>query len=246
MCRLRPLLIGAMMVAAVACGTGGVTGSPTLTPGPADDASVELVVQPGQFALVAPGQLCVAIVSVTGGDGPVVLRTSVSGDASVTPATFTLLPGEVADVTVVPRPGSIGTSLTLGLTAERGSRVETRSLIMEVVDWPDDLKATASELRSRFVAHLEANSPELGITSDTTWVPSITKPQILVVMHYLFFSDEWEMGITWHVTVPEYAWSRMYLRPRDGLYPTIGLEIPSWPDPASTPVVWEPPGEVDR
>jgi len=146
---------------------------------------------------------------------------------------------------VVAQPESVGSTLTVGLTAQRGSTEKAHSLTIEVVDRPDDIRPLATELRDRFVTHLEQENPELGISSETVWTPTITKPQILVVMHYLFFSEEWEMGITWHVTIPENAWSRMYLRPRDQLLPTFGLEIPTYLDPGSMPAPSEPPAEID-
>jgi hypothetical protein len=185
----------------------------------------------------------VVLVTVEGGTAPVAISTLADG-ATVEPATRTIDPGTAAEFTLVPASGT--TTAALDLTATRGDSTKTASLAVDVIEWTDDLEPLATELRERFVAYLESNRSELGITRETSWVPTITKPQILVVMHYLFFSEDWEMGITWHVTVPEHAWSHMYLRPRAELRPTIGLEIPSWPDPTSQPVPWEPPPEVDR
>jgi hypothetical protein len=33
-------------------------------------------------------------------------------------------------------------------------------------------------------------------------------------MHYLFFSDEWEMHVAWHIMIPPYDWVRIDLRRR--------------------------------
>ncbi|HSJ83232.1 MAG TPA: hypothetical protein VLA91_05375 [Acidimicrobiia bacterium] len=209
-------------------------------------ASFELIVEPTEFFPVTPGQLFVVLVSSIGGEAPIVVSASVSGAANVEPQKLALEPGDVAELTVVAMPESVGGSITVDLTAQSGSVERTHSLNLEVVDWPDDIGPLATELRDRFVNHLEQEYPELGISTDTEWTPTITKPQILVVMHYLFFSEEWEMGVIWHVTVPEHAWSRMYLRPRDQLTPTFGLEIPTYLDPASQPSPWTPPPEIDR
>lgn len=230
---------------------------PTTSPG--DDSPFTLIVEPGTFAPVMAGQRCVVLVSVAGGTSPVFTTATVTGPATVEPTEHSIAPGRVVEFTVVPEaPLSgatvetvtpepiVGGTITLDLVARRGERRESASLSMDVVAWTDDLEPLARELRDRFVAHLEENRPELGISAQTEWTPSITKPQILVVMHYLFFSEDWEMGITWHVTVPEHAWSHMYLRARDELRPSIGLEIPSWVDPGSQPVPWDPPADVDR
>lgn len=224
-------------------GEGGSSSSSSTSP---PDADLQLRMAPSEYFPVVPGQLFVVLVSPSGGEESVAMKASVTGAGTVEPATAQVEPGEVAEFTLVADPEDIGTTVTLDLAAECGDSRVARSMEIEVVDWDDTIQSQAIELRERFVSHLEAEMPELGISQATEWVPSITKPQILVVMHYLFFSDDWEMGIMWHVTVPEHAWSRMYLRPRDQMQPTVGLEIPSYPDSESAPVPWEPPAEVDR
>jgi len=72
----------------------------------------------------------------------------------------------------------------------------------------------ATELRDKFIPWLAANHPELGITSQTEWTGTIVTPHIMVVMYYLFFSEDWEMGLRWHVTIPPYDWVEIYLRHR--------------------------------
>lgn len=213
---------------------------------PVPPVPFELTVSPAEYFPVIPRQSFVILVTVAGGEDAVTVDATVDGAADVEPSNRQLLPGEVGEFTLVAREGSEGSTVGLEFEASRLGAVRRHSLPVEVVEWSDDIQPFATELRERFVQYLSAERPELGIDADTRWTASITKPQILVVMHYLFFSEDWEMGIMWHVTVPEHAWSRMYLRPRDELRPTIGLEIPSYPDPGSTPVPWDPPLEVDR
>jgi hypothetical protein len=259
--RLAAGLVAAALLASACDAAPDPSTSLAPTTSPGDDTPFTLIVEPGAFSPVMAGQRCVVLVSIEGGTGPASTTAMVTGPATVEPTEREIGPGEVVEFavvpgeplmggptaeTVVPEPIVGGDAITLDLVARRGSRQESASLSMEVVEWVNDLEPLASDLRDRFVAYLEENRPELGIDSRTAWVPSITKPQILVVMHYLFFSDAWEMGITWHVTVPEHAWSHMYLRARDELHPSTGLEIPSWVDPGSQPVPWDPPAEVDR
>jgi hypothetical protein len=260
--RLSAGLVAVALLASACDDASDPTTSLGPTTSPANDTPFTLIVEPGAFAPVMAGQRCVVLVSIEGGTSPVITTATVTGPATVEPTEHRIAPGRVVEFTVIPsapldghgetvetvapEPIVGGGTITLDLFAWRGEQQESASLSMEVVAWADDLEPQASELRDRFVAHLEEERPELGISSETPWTPTITKPQILVVMHYLFFSDEWEMGITWHVTVPEHAWSHMYLRARDELRPSIGLEIPSWVDPEARPVPWDPPAEVDR
>ena len=65
--------------------------------------------------------------------------------------------------------------------------------------------------------------------------------------HYLFFSDEWEMGMQWHVTIAPHDWARIYLRRRfTEASPSASFEIPSLSDPASEPQEIQPHEAVFR
>jgi len=97
-----------------------------------------------------------------------------------------------------------------------------------VVEGEDDREPYATELRDRFVAWLTLNRPELGITSETEWSGTMVSPRWLVVSHYLFFSEDWEMHVSWHIMVPPYDWARIDLRHRfDEETPSYAFEISS-------------------
>ncbi len=83
-------------------------------------------------------------------------------------------------------------------------------------------------LRDRFVAWLASAHPELGISAETTWRRVPAGAEILVVEHELFFSEEWELGLSWHVMIAPDDWAEMYLRHRgDELAPSFGARIAS-------------------
>lgn len=142
--------------------------------------------------------------------------------------------------------GPEGVAVPVRVTLARGTTVESVDVPVNVSPGEDTLLETATLLRDRFVAWLANEQPELGITPATTWTPTIVQPHILVVSHYLFFSEEWELGLMWHIMAPPYDWSRMYLRPRDVLAPTHAFEIPSVTDPTSSIHEFEVPVRVDR
>lgn len=122
--------------------------------------------------------------------------------------------GQIAEVTVTPSEAGIDETITVTITAERQGITQTETVTIEVIPGEDGLGETASRMRDMFIPWLVTNHPELGITTETEWTGTIVNPRILVVMHYIFTSDEWEIYLTWHVMIPPYDWTRIHLRHR--------------------------------
>lgn len=78
----------------------------------------------------------------------------------------------------------------------------------------DEVGSLAAEMRDEFILWLAENHPEFGITSEPGWIGTIVRPHFMVLMFYLFFSDELEMCLSWHVMMPPHDWARIYLRHR--------------------------------
>jgi len=184
-----------------------------------------------------PGQRCVFLVGVadeegSGQGGKVTITATVTSEVfgTVTVEPQAIAPDEVAEVTVIPEEVDRGKSFTVVVRGERGGVERIEEATLEVVEGSEDeLGAMAAEMRDQFIPWLAVNHPELGITSETEWIGTIVKPGILVVMYYLFFSEEWEMGVTWHVTRSPDNWTRIYLRHRlTEMRPSRGFEISSW------------------
>ena len=154
--------------------------------------------------------------------------------------------GEVAEVVVIPAEASIGTTIEVTITGNRGSVSDEKVASFEVAEGEDDRQEYATELLDKFVSWLATNHPELGITEDTVWDGTMVSPVWLVVSHYLFFSEEWEAHIEWHIMVPPYDWAKIDLRHRfDELEPLYAFEISSV-DATSEPVPMELPETVWR
>lgn len=81
-----------------------------------------------------------------------------------------------------------------------------------------------------FVLWLAANHPEFGITNETEWTGTRVRPSFLTIMFYLFFSEDWEMGVSWHATTAECDdWAKIYLRHRfSEVGPSYAFKISSW------------------
>lgn len=197
-------------------------------------------IPPGQGNITSfVGQRCMFLVSVEDEEGWFkgrsgfgtevnisVTDSKMMGDVLVHPQAIT--PGQVAEVIVIPYETSTNGTLTFIITGERRGLKRTETKNIEVVKGEDTLNTYAEEMRNLFMPWLVSNHPEFGITNETDWVGTIVNPRILVVMHYIFLSEEWELYLTWHVTIPPHDWTRIYLRQRfSESRPSVAFEISS-------------------
>ena len=199
------------------------------------------------YAIV--GQHFVYLVTITDEAGesdlPVTISATAPG-AEVVIYHEDIFEGEVAEVVVIPAEASIGATIDVTIVGNRDSARNEKTFSFEVAEGEDDRKEYAEELLDKFAAWLAANHPELGITANTEWDGTMVSPVWLVVSHYLFFSEEWELHIEWHVMIPPHDWARIDLRHRfDELAPSYAFEISSV-NATSVPVPIEVPGTVWR
>lgn len=168
-------------------------------------------------------------------------------EITVTPTT---LPVEAAEPRNAPRIECIfgAAIMPVELCATRGGCERTQEITICVLPGEDGLLAEATQVRERFIPYFAASWPQLGIDAGTVWHGTIVKPHFLVVSHYLFFSDEWELGLQWHHMIPPYDWVHAYLRPRyTHMQPLYGFQIDSLSaEPPQDPYPVPPPPEVDR
>jgi len=197
--------------------------------------SVKVVSRPASFGDIVysiPGQKCLFLVTVeenqTGTALKPVSLSVKSPDCEVTVFPESITPGQVAELSVMPTQNNIGKNVTVTLQAERQGLKQIKTITTEVIEVENTLEPEAASMREKFTYWLSENYPELGITNNATWMGTIVNPRILVVMHYMFLSENWEMYVTWHIMIPPYDWARIYLRHRyNQTAPTYAFEISS-------------------
>jgi hypothetical protein len=201
------------------------------------------------YKLSIPGQHFVFLVTITDEAQEGELPVTISAEASSAEVIIyyeDILEGEVAEVVVIPAQASIGQIIEVTVTGTRGTVTDEKVVGFEVAEGEDDRQEYAEVLLEKFVSWLAANHPELGITEETEWDGTTVSPVWLVVSHYLFFSEEWEVHIEWHVMIPPHDWARIDLRHRfDELAPSYAFEVSSV-DAASDPAPMEVPETVWR
>jgi len=201
-----------------------ITQSVTTTAGKAAPFSMQVIPEQVSGESIV-GQMVVFLVVVADeGEGvgrgeAVSLSATAAGSVTVDPQA--IAPGQVAEVTVIP-------DEALTVRGERGGLDLTEAVTFSVAEGEDARGPEAIALRDRFVAWLAVNHPELGITEQTEWTGTIVSPIWLVVSHYLFFSDDWEMHVSWHVMIAPYDWAKIDLRHRfTEARPSYAFEISS-------------------
>jgi hypothetical protein len=225
-----------------------------------------LTVTPGT-AITGPGEHFVMLASITNegnGSGPVALTATCPGaQVSMDPASISV--GEVAEITVIPdataptQASTVGHTgsqigqepdwtLTLAVAGARDGQTHQAGASIGIIQqWDTGLLPEAISERDRIIPWLAANHPELGITSTTVWTPAMPNP-VLVVSHYLFYSEEWELHVAWHVMIPPYDWTKYELRRRrsETVYSTGFIIESRSAEPPLDPVAMTPENTLWR
>jgi hypothetical protein len=123
-------------------------------------------------------------------------------------------PSGMAEITIRPEQSTDIEVYPIMVYATRLNTTRTVRLNVEMINWPSGDPQPAMDKRDQFVAWLEAEHPEFGRFSGREWFPYMTYPGILVVEHWTFLDQDWEMRICFHVMIPPYDWSMILLRPR--------------------------------
>lgn len=214
--------------------TSSPSSKPTTNPSAPDSQknAFQIFVVPEQlngFAIAK--QRCVFLVTLTEssqtGQNAVAISAT-ANQAEVTVELKSIRKGQVSEVTIIPTAASVGKTIDVVITGTIGETKVQKTVSFEVIEGEDDRKEYAVEMRDLFVAWLAKVHPEFKINSSTRWTGTMVSPQWLVVSHYLFFSDEWEMHVEWHIMIPPSDWVRIDLRHRfDESKPSYAFEISS-------------------
>jgi hypothetical protein len=200
--------------------------------------SLKVINRPASFGealYTVPNQECLFLVTIeenqTSQGLKAVTISATAPDCQVTVFPQTITSGEVAEVTVVPIEADVGKNVSVTIQGERDGAKQTKTVTFEVIpeeDREETLGPEAVNIRNNFTQWLSIHHSELDITNETTWTGTLVNPRVLVVMHYMFLSEDWEMYVTWHVMIPPYDWARIYLRERyNQTAPTYAFEISS-------------------
>jgi hypothetical protein len=247
----RPLSILVLALAVSDCAGGAAASSPSPpapTPSPTATPDFSISVsppeQPIEIRLVIPGvpsSFLVAVTDPAGSAGDVVIAATAKG-VTITDIVPPTASKPVAEVWFVAGPVSDETDASITITATRGTVTKTELRSVRIFPMEDGRAADAAPYFQHWITWLAAEHPELGITASTKWEPRFVST-LLVVSHYAYYSDEWELTLAWHNMIPPSDWTEIHLRRRGvDLAPTLAFRQDSVkgatePHPATAPTV---------
>ncbi|MCJ7764161.1 MAG: hypothetical protein MUO90_03275 [Dehalococcoidales bacterium] len=228
------LLVGLLVTLPV---LAACDGEPTETTGKPTPVPFSIDIFPVLMEDAIAEQSCVFLVtvsdegSVEGESKPVYISATTTG-GTVTVGPRAIAPGYVAEVVIIPDEASIGNTLTVTVEGERDGLKETETVTLAVREASpavEGLAINAVKLLSKFIPWLAENYPDLNITDETKWAGTVVYPNAQdTIKYYLFFSEDWEVGIRWNVTTEADDWVKIYLRMRTAeLTPSEAFEISS-------------------
>jgi hypothetical protein len=221
------------------------------TPSPTPAAEISLDVQPPEappeIRVAIPGsRYCFLVVADAGTTaGPVTISATARKAKVVEILPVELPAGTVGEVCVVADATTTETTGSVVITATREGAEKSVTRSLKVFPMLDERAADAQPYFDLWVSRLAAAHPELGITADTAWEPVFVST-LLVVSHYSYWSEEWEMTVAWHNMIPPYDWTEVHLRRRGvDTAPSLAFKIDSVSG-ATAPYAVEPPEAVVR
>ncbi|NJD30098.1 MAG: hypothetical protein FIA92_17665 [Chloroflexi bacterium] len=222
--RFRPVtgLSIVVALALVACTGGGSPApspsplpSPSPSPGPEFTIDVSPPELPLEIRMLLPGEessFLVRVSDLAPGAGAVVISATAEG-ATITEIIQPTPDKPVGAVWLVPAPATEETTGSITITAGCGTATTTVERTFKVFPMADERGQDARPHFERWIDWLIEAHPELGIDEATEWQPRFVST-LLIVSHYAYYSDEWELTIAWHNMIPPDDWSEIHLRHR--------------------------------
>jgi hypothetical protein len=196
-------------------------------------------------------QRCVVLVSITDmgkgtGEGSDVKITAQANNCDIIYEKALASKDKVAELVVIPSQKTDIGAIKVTVSGQRSDLRKGTSMIVNHVMGEDHLAVAAREIRDKFVPWLAANHPDLGIAPGMEWSETIVTPNLLSVSNYLFFSTEWEMGVSWILMTAPNDSAHIYLRKRfSESRPSLAFEISSV-SAGDTPHAMKVPEQVIR
>lgn len=153
---------------------------------------------------------------------------------------------KVLEIFLVPNSTHLNHKIEIEARVSNNNTIIKNSAFVEIITWTQRNISEVIGMRDAFISHFAINEPTFNINGSTIWNGLDNAPQILIVEHYLFRSEFWEMELSRHVMIAPYDWVKVYLRPRNQIIPVWAGMIASWSSGNHTIVEMDPPPMIYR
>ncbi len=193
-------------------------------------APLDLVSSPEFVNRLVPGRRPLALVAGPSGSAgePILWQATASLEGASVEIVPSSTEGDAVAEAWLHVPDVVGESaVTVTVTGRRGDREGTIVVNATVVPGVDDLEPVALDIAELFLRGLDGRVE--GLPGERSALALGTPVAgLLVVSHYAWFTDEFEIGLAWHIMVAPDDWAELYLRPRSELVPTRAFRVSSW------------------
>jgi len=121
----------------------------------------------------------------------------------------------ITEITIQPDSAVAIKKHTIELIATHSGKERIIELEVEIFDWTTSNFETAQEKLLGFKTWLEELNPEYSKCFNNPKLFYSTYPEILIVEHLTFLTDEYEVRLSYHVMIPPYDWSKISIRKRN-------------------------------
>ena len=153
---------------------------------------------------------------------------------------------KVLEIFLTPNSTHLNHRIEIEARVSNNDTIIKNSAFIDVINWTQHNVSEVMGMRDVFVSYLAISEPTFNINESIIWDAFDNAPQIIIVEHYLFRSEFWEMELSRHVMIAPYDWVKVYLRPRNQTKPTWSGMITSWSSGNHTIVETDPPAMVYR
>ena len=153
---------------------------------------------------------------------------------------------KTVEIFLYPNETHLDFDITVTLKVNNGRSIIEETAIVDVVNWSSSFSDEIIQMKNTFTNFLIENYSSFIVAENSSMEFMGNAPQILIVEHYLFRSDSWELELSRHVMLVPDDWVRVYLRARNSIQPCWAGTITSWGSGNHTIFEINPPESIYR
>ena len=154
--------------------------------------------------------------------------------------------GNIVEIFLYPNSTHLGLEIDVTLTIVIADITTSKEVTISVIDWSGSFHTDAQAALKCFTSYLVTSVEGYTLEENSSLSFMGIVPQILIVEHFLFRTNNWELELTRHVTISPNDWVRIYLRARNSFSPQWAGEISSWLSGNYSIIEIQPPETIYR